>query len=126
VKITKRQLRRIIREELIRERQFGMDPDPGGQEVRDAVDDMIDDMGGREGDVGWDAIVAGGPTGLANWLVSKPQSMHYHLLDGGIWIGMAKQFDWNPEEVGAEICKRKPDAWKDWDCTDGVAFGKLH
>jgi hypothetical protein len=124
VKITKQQLRRIIREVLLREGQPGMDPDPSGQEVRDKVGEyqsFFDPTNNGWTDKAHDAAMAAGPTGLAKWLVDSPQSIHYHLFDGGIWKGMAEQFQFDPEDVSNEICRLKPDAWdpeNDWSPCD--------
>jgi hypothetical protein len=107
MKITKRQLRRIIREAVLREWQQGMDPDPSGQETRDQVGEYQstfnpDNYGWN--DEGWDAAKAAGPKGLAKWLVSNP-GMYDHLFLGGIWRGMANYFSFDPKVVHAEVLK---------------------
>jgi len=120
MKITKRRLRRVIRESLLREWQPGMDRDPSGQDVRDQVgayQSTFDPTNNGWNDEAYDAATAAGPIGLAQWLVDSPQGNHYHLFDGGMWKGMAEQFRFDPEDVSNEICRLKPDAWdpeNDW------------
>ncbi len=125
MKITKQQLRRIIKEELLREWQPGMDPDPGGQEVRDQVGQYqstfnSDNYGWN--DEAYDAAIAAGPIGLAQWISEQTDSYLYHLVDGGIWSGLAKNYRFDPQEVADELCRLKPGAWKDY--KDEICFRK--
>ena len=113
MKITKRQLRRSIKEELLREWQPGMDPDPSGQEVRDQVAEYQSTF--NPDNHGWndeasDGVKAAGPAGLAEWLVSLP-AMYDHLFLGGIWHGMADYLSFDPKLVHAEVLKLDPSAF---------------
>ena len=113
IRITRTQLRRIIREELLREWQPGMDPDPSGQEIRDQVGAYqstfnSDNYGWN--DEGSEGAKAAGPVGLAKWLVGEPR-MYDHLFLGGIWHGVAKYLGFDPKVVHAEVLKLDPSAF---------------
>jgi len=111
--ITKRQLRRIIRESLLREWQKGMDRDPSGQEVRDQVGvyhSTLDPDGDGWSDEAYDAGQAAGAAGLAVWLVRDPTQYGY-LFGTGIWNGMAEYMRLDPEAVRAEVIQLDPQAF---------------
>ena len=113
MKITKQQLRRIIKETLLREWQPGMDPNPTGQEVRDQVAEYQSTFNPENygwNDEGWAAAKAAGPSGLAKWLVSIP-GFYDHLFLGGIWHGMANYFSFDPDQVRNEVLKLDPNAF---------------
>ena len=107
MKITRRQLRRIIKEALLREWQPGMDPDPSGQEVRDQVNAYVEEVFGSHDGASIDAKKAG-PQELANWLVSKDDRYRLYLFGDGIWHGMANYLQLNPEEVYKEVLRLDP------------------
>ena len=119
MKITKYQLRRIIRESLLCEWQYGMDRDPSGQEVRDQVgayQSTYDPDNHGWNDEAYEAALAAGPKALAGWLVSNRDSGVYnHLFLGGIWAGVAKWFRFDPEEVQNIGLKLDPKAFENWD-----------
>ena len=107
MKITKRQLRRIIKEALLREWQPGMDPDPSGLEVRDQVTVYVEEVFGSHDGASIDAKKAG-PQELANWLVSKDDRYRLYLFGDGIWRGMANYLQLNPEDVYREALRLDP------------------
>ena len=116
MKTTKRHLRKLIRESLLREWQKGMDQDPSGQEVRDQVGvyhstlDPGGDGWSDEADEAYDAGQAAGSKGLAEWLVSDPMQYGY-LFGTGVWHGVAEYMRLVPEEVRAEVMKLDPQAF---------------
>jgi len=113
MKITKRHLRKIIRESLLREWQKGMDRDPSGQEVRDQVGvyrSTLDPNGDGWSDEAYDAGQAGGSKGLAEWLTADPTQYGY-LFGTGVWHGVAEYMRIDPEEVRAEVIYLDPQAF---------------
>ena len=119
MKITKRHLRRLIQEELLREWQFGMDPDPSGQDVRDQVAEYqstYDPDNHGWNDEAYDAAIAAGEQGLAEWLVSnRDPRMYDHLFLGGIWAGVAEYLRLDPEKVRDIGIKLDPKAFENWE-----------
>ena len=119
MKITKSSLRKLIRESLLREWQFGMDPDPGGQEVRDQVGayrSTLDPSGDGWSDEAYDAALDAGEQGLAEWLVSnRDPRMYDHLFLRGIWAGVAEYLRFDPVEVRDIGIKLDPKAFENWE-----------
>jgi len=107
MKITKRQLRRIIKETLLLEWQPGMDPNPSGQETRDQVNLYVEEVFGDYDGASIDAKKSG-PQELAKWLATRTDYHKLHLFGDGIWHGMAVYLRLSPEDVYGEVTRLDP------------------
>jgi len=109
VKITKRHIRRIIREELVRELHDPLDPHAGGSKPNPEVQSVFDEAGlSPEEGIEVQGALSGDDT---DWLSSSSYEklFNYYLDSGEMPYGIAKAREGDPdywildqlEELGA-------------------------